>query len=196
MQTVKMDVQGRIFALVNAILEQNSVTAEVDPESRLVDAGLTSMDMVNLMFGVEAEFDMTIPQSEITPENFQSIKTLELMIVNQLIRRLLDLNRYGRACVASADFRQAAVVVASDSAAWMAASLFSRAAIVPFKLSRRAARDLASVGYATCVGLNTRARSSSAAISQSSNWTVQSRSTIAVLICSASRRAFSDPIPN
>ena len=84
MQTVKMDVQGRIFALVNAILEQNSVTVEVDPESRLVDAGLTSMDMVNLMFGVEAEFDMTIPQSEITPENFQSIKTLELMIVNQL----------------------------------------------------------------------------------------------------------------
>lgn len=84
MQTVKIDVQGRIFALVNAILQQNSVTVEVNPESRLVDVGLTSMDMVNLMFGVEAEFDMTIPQSEITPGNFQSIKTLELMIVNQL----------------------------------------------------------------------------------------------------------------
>ena len=84
MQTVKIDVQGRIFALVNAILVQNSVTVEVNPESRLVDVGLTSMDMVNLMLGVEAEFDMTIPQSGITPENFQSIKTLELMIVNQL----------------------------------------------------------------------------------------------------------------
>ena len=42
------------------------------------------MDMVNLMLGVEAEFDFTIPQSEITPENFQSIKTLELMIAGQL----------------------------------------------------------------------------------------------------------------
>ena len=42
------------------------------------------MDMVNLMLGVEAEFDFTIPQAEITPENFQSIRTLELMIVRQL----------------------------------------------------------------------------------------------------------------
>ena len=35
------------------------------------------MDMVNLMLGVEAEFDFTIPQSEITPENFQSVEALE-----------------------------------------------------------------------------------------------------------------------
>jgi acyl carrier protein len=85
MQTVNVDVQSRIFALVELILEQNSIAVEVYPESRLVDVGLTSMDMVNLMLGVEAEFDMTIPQSEITPENFQSVKTLELMIVNHLL---------------------------------------------------------------------------------------------------------------
>jgi acyl carrier protein len=84
MQTVNIDVQGRILALVEQILEQNSIAVEAYPESRLVDVGLTSMDMVNLMLGVEAEFDMTIPQSEITPENFQSVKTLELMIVNHL----------------------------------------------------------------------------------------------------------------
>ena len=42
------------------------------------------MDMVNLMLGVEAEFDFTIPQSDITPDNFQSVKTLQRMIVSQL----------------------------------------------------------------------------------------------------------------
>ena len=84
MQTFNADVQKRVLALVKAILEQNSIASEIHPESRLVDAGLTSMDMVNLMLGVEAEFDFTIPQSEITPENFQSVKTLELMIVAQL----------------------------------------------------------------------------------------------------------------
>src|SRR5450759_1119147 len=84
MQTVGADVQDRILALVKAILVQNSTAVEVHPESRLVDVGLTSMDMVNLMLGVEAEFDFTIPQDEITPENFQSVKTLELMIVSQL----------------------------------------------------------------------------------------------------------------
>ena len=84
MQAFNANVQDRILALVNAILDQNSISVEVNPESRLVDVGLTSMDMVNLMLGVEAEFDLTIPQSEITSENFQSVKALELMIVGQL----------------------------------------------------------------------------------------------------------------
>ena len=84
MKAFNADVQDRILALVKAILEQNSIAAEVGLESRLVDVGLTSMDMVNLMLGVEAEFDFTIPQAEITPENFQSVKTLQAMIVAQL----------------------------------------------------------------------------------------------------------------
>jgi acyl carrier protein len=84
MQAAHANVQDRILGLVKDILEQNSITSVVHPDSRLVDVGLTSMDMVNLMLGVEAEFDFTIPQAEITPENFQSIQTLERMIVAQL----------------------------------------------------------------------------------------------------------------
>jgi acyl carrier protein len=84
MQASNANVQSRLRGLVAAILEQNAIAVELDPQSRLVDVGLTSMDMVNLMLGVEAEFDFTIPQSEITPENFQSIRTLELMVVGQL----------------------------------------------------------------------------------------------------------------
>jgi acyl carrier protein len=84
MQAPSNDIRNRVMALVKAILEQNAITAAVDPDTRLVDVGLTSMDMVNLMLGVEAEFDFTIPQSEITPENFQSVKSLELMVAGQL----------------------------------------------------------------------------------------------------------------
>jgi acyl carrier protein len=84
MQASNANVQSRLRGLVAAILEQNAIAVQLDPQSRLVDVGLTSMDMVNLMLGVEAEFDFTIPQSEITPENFQSIRTLELRVVNQL----------------------------------------------------------------------------------------------------------------
>ena len=84
MQAFDTDVRDRIIKLVKGILEQNSLTADITPQARLVDAGLTSMDMVNLMLGVEAEFDFTIPQSEITPENFQSVETLERMVATQL----------------------------------------------------------------------------------------------------------------
>ena len=79
-----IDIRNRIVALIKAILAQSGITTDLSPEARLVDIGLTSMDMVNLMLGVEAEFDFTIPQAEITPENFQSVETLERMVVGQL----------------------------------------------------------------------------------------------------------------
>ena len=84
MQKPDADIQSRVTTLVKSILAQNGVAADVAPDAKLVDVGLTSMDMVNLMLGVEAEFDFTIPQSEITPENFQSVETLERMVATQL----------------------------------------------------------------------------------------------------------------
>lgn len=84
MPSFDADIRDRIVILVQGILEQNSVSAEVAAETRLVDIGLTSMDMVNLMLGVEAEFDFTISQDKITPENFQSVATLERMVASEL----------------------------------------------------------------------------------------------------------------
>ena len=84
MQSFDADIRRRIILLVQTILEQNSIAADVHPDARLVDVGLTSMDMVNLMLGVEAEFDFTIPQDKITPENFQSVATLERMVASEL----------------------------------------------------------------------------------------------------------------
>jgi len=84
MQSFEADVDNRITALVAALLTQNALPAALAPDTRLVDAGLTSMDMVNLMLSVEAEFDFTIPQDEITPENFQSVETLRRMVLAQL----------------------------------------------------------------------------------------------------------------
>ncbi|MGL9618828.1 phosphopantetheine-binding protein [Bradyrhizobium sp. U531] len=84
MQAFDTELRNRVIKLVKGILEQNSLSADITPQAKLVDAGLTSMDMVNLMLGVEAEFDFTIPQSEITPENFQSVETLERMVATQL----------------------------------------------------------------------------------------------------------------
>ena len=84
MQDLSASVQNRVLSVVRNILQQNEITIDVHPESRLVDIGLNSMDMVALMLKVEAEFDFIIPQPQIKPENFLSVKTLELMILNQL----------------------------------------------------------------------------------------------------------------
>jgi acyl carrier protein len=84
MQAANADVERRLLALVKSILDQNAITAQLAPATLLVDVGLTSMDMVNLMLAVEAEFDFTIPQEEITPDNFQSVETLKALVLRQL----------------------------------------------------------------------------------------------------------------
>jgi acyl carrier protein len=84
MKSVDADIRNRIVALVKGILDQNEIAAAVTADGHLVDVGLTSMDMVNLMLGVEAEFDFTIPQDKITPENFQSVATLERLVAGEL----------------------------------------------------------------------------------------------------------------
>jgi acyl carrier protein len=88
-RTCNRDIQTRVITLVRSILAQNAITADVSAESLLVDVGLNSVDMVNLMLAVEAEFDFTIPQIEITPENFRSVKTLQRMIAAHLGPRVV-----------------------------------------------------------------------------------------------------------
>jgi acyl carrier protein len=74
-------VTRRLLELVGQILAVNSINRQVSIDDELTEAGLASIDMVNLMLAVEAEFDVTIPASEITPANFRSISTIEALIV-------------------------------------------------------------------------------------------------------------------
>ena len=46
----------------------------------LREAGLTSLDMASLVLSVESEFDVKIPERDITPTNFRSIVTIETLV--------------------------------------------------------------------------------------------------------------------
>jgi acyl carrier protein len=50
------------------------------PARDLTDTGLTSLEMVNLMLAIEAEFDIEIPSSMLKPENFRSIAAIDAMV--------------------------------------------------------------------------------------------------------------------
>ena len=71
----------RIIALVRQILGNPAANRPLPIDARLSDLGMSSIKMVNLMLGVEGAFDITIPHSEITPENFQSIATIEALVL-------------------------------------------------------------------------------------------------------------------
>jgi acyl carrier protein len=80
--------RSRLLAIVSQILATNSITRPVSIDDQLSEAGLSSIDVVNLMLAVEAEFDIMIPESEITPANFRSISTIEALIVRVDFGRL------------------------------------------------------------------------------------------------------------
>jgi acyl carrier protein len=75
------DVKHTVSDLVRAIMADNAILVPLRAESRLADIGLTSMDMVNLMLAVEAEFDVMIPQADITPEHFQSVEAIQRLVI-------------------------------------------------------------------------------------------------------------------
>lgn len=71
---------NRVASVVTSLLEHKGVTRPVAAGERLVDAGMTSMDMVNLMLAVETEFDLMIPAEDITPANFRSVDAIAAMV--------------------------------------------------------------------------------------------------------------------
>jgi acyl carrier protein len=76
-------LRTRLLTLVGQIL--NKADAHNLPvDARLSELGMSSIKMVNLMLAVEMEFDVTIPQSDITPENFRSIGTIDALLTRLL----------------------------------------------------------------------------------------------------------------
>jgi acyl carrier protein len=71
---VQEGVSERLISLVRAVLQ-------------LSDLGISSLKMVNLMLAVEVEFDIAIAQGDITPENFHSVRSIEMLVERTLAQR-------------------------------------------------------------------------------------------------------------
>ena len=70
----------RITALVNRLLAERSLRFPAFPDDDLRSVGLSSLDMVNLVLSVEAEFGVSIPDADITPAQFRSIATIATLV--------------------------------------------------------------------------------------------------------------------
>ena len=75
-----MSVNQRIMAIAARMLAKRGGNAMPTSTTNLRNAGLTSLDMVNLMLAIEGEFDIEIPQSAMTPENFDTIAAIEALV--------------------------------------------------------------------------------------------------------------------
>lgn len=79
-----VSAKDRVADIVLEILERRSVSHRIVDDDDLQNVGLTSLDMVNLMLSVEAEFDLKIPDTDMTPRNFRSIAAIDALVTTLL----------------------------------------------------------------------------------------------------------------
>ena len=69
-----------VAQLVRLLLAKRSINWSVGYDDVLSECGLSSLDMVNLMLAVETEFDIKIPDRDMTPSNFRSIAQIDKLV--------------------------------------------------------------------------------------------------------------------
>lgn len=70
----------RVRSLVQQLLAKRGIARSIGDDADLGESGLSSLDLVNLMLSVEAEFDLKIPDAEMIPANFRSIARIGALI--------------------------------------------------------------------------------------------------------------------
>ena len=70
----------KVDAVVRRVAIEHGIKLPISADDCLVDRGMTSMALVDLMLAVEADFDLTIPQRDLTPTNLRSIQSLGLLL--------------------------------------------------------------------------------------------------------------------
>jgi acyl carrier protein len=81
----RSDPTERVAMLVRRLLTKRSIERPVGYDDDLSESGLSSLDLVNLMLAVEAEFGLKIPDLDMRPTNFRSVAR-----INALIARIQD----------------------------------------------------------------------------------------------------------
>jgi acyl carrier protein len=80
MSTTQASPRERVTAVVRRLLADRSINKPFGPDDDLREVGLTSLDMVNLVLAIESELAVSIPEAEITPNNFRSVASIEALV--------------------------------------------------------------------------------------------------------------------
>lgn len=78
-------VRAKISGIVLNLTRRRELSAPSTIDQNLRDLGLKSLDLVNVMLAVEEEFDIEIPQDQLTMDNFQSIRMIERLVTEVIM---------------------------------------------------------------------------------------------------------------
>lgn len=72
-------IEDRVKTIIAALLPEGAPPV-TNNEEALVNLGVNSLAMVNLLLEIEAAFDITIPPKLVTPTNFRSVNSLTQLV--------------------------------------------------------------------------------------------------------------------
>ena len=75
-----LSIADRITAMVREKLAGRGFVRPLSYDDDLLEIGLSSLDMVNLMLHIEAVYDLQIPDADMMPENFRSVARIEKLL--------------------------------------------------------------------------------------------------------------------
>jgi acyl carrier protein len=78
-------LSNQVFEMVREVIQEPAPLAPIGLDDDLRRLGLTSMGMVRLMLAAEVAFDISIPDADLSPDNFRSVRAIEA-----LVRRLMS----------------------------------------------------------------------------------------------------------
>jgi acyl carrier protein len=70
----------RIAEIVKSLLPPQTTHSQIMSDTDLRRVGLSSLDMVKVILSLEREFDVSVPDAQITPANFRTIASIETLI--------------------------------------------------------------------------------------------------------------------
>jgi len=76
----RVAMTSRLEEIVRQAAPGQAALARVAEDADLYEAGLSSMAMVKLMLSVEAAFDIAIPDADLHPDNFRTIRAIEALV--------------------------------------------------------------------------------------------------------------------
>ena len=73
------NLNNRIAEMVREVMIESAPTT-IGLDEDLRSMGLTSMGMVKLMMAVEVAFNVSVPDEDLHPDNFRSVRAIETLV--------------------------------------------------------------------------------------------------------------------
>jgi acyl carrier protein len=73
------NLNNRIAEMVRQVMNETARTS-IGLDQDLRSMGLTSMGMVKLMMAVEVAFNISVPDDDLHPDNFGSVRAIEALV--------------------------------------------------------------------------------------------------------------------